>query len=81
MALRLASRSGGMGAFLIGSLPISFFPTSISFRSDPTIGYSASNVVRSSKTSSSGFCLLKKFLLIGCNFCLKLALSLLSFVT
>ena len=81
LALRLGSRSGGLGAFLISSLAISFFPTSSSFRSDPTIGFSALNVKISSKTSSSGFCLLKIFLLIGSDFCLKLALLILSFVT
>ena len=67
--------------FLISSLAMSFFPASSSFSSDLTIGFLASNVEISSKTSSSGFCVLKIFLLIGSNFCLKLALLILSFFT
>ena len=67
--------------FLISSLARSFFPTSMCLRSEPTIGFSASNVDTASKTNSRGFCLLIIFLLIGCNFCQKLALLILSFVT
>ena len=79
--LMAKSTPGGLVAFFISSLAMSFFPTSSSFSSDPTIGFSSSNVETSSKTSSSGFCLLKIFLLIGSNFCLKLALLIISFVT
>ena len=79
--LMAKSTPGGLVAFFISSLAMSFFPTSSSFSSDPTIGFSSSNVESSSKTSSSGFYLLKIFLLIGSNFCLKLALLILSFVT
>ena len=75
------STPGCLGAFFISSLAMSIFPTSSSFRSDTTIGFSASNVEISLRTSSSRFYLLKIFLLIGSNFCLKLALLILSFVT
>ena len=47
---------------------MSFFPTSSSFNKEPTIGFSASNVEISSKTSSSGFCLFIIFLRIGSSF-------------
>ena len=57
------------------------FLMSISLRRLPTIGVSASKVEMSSNTSSKGFCLLKIFLLIGSNFCLKLASFILSLVT
>ena len=70
--LMAKSTAGGLGAFLISSLPMSIFPAYSSFSSYPTIRFSASNVEISSKTSSSGFCFLKIFLLIGSNFCLKL---------
>ena len=75
------SATGGFGACLIRSLDKFFFPTSSSLRREPTIGFSASNVEMSSKTSSKGFCLLRIFSLIGSSFCRKLALLILSLVT
>ena len=72
---------GGLGAFFISSLAISFFPISIPFNKEQTIGFSATNVEVSSKASSNGFYLLIIFLLIGSSFCLKLALLILPFVT
>ena len=65
---------GSFRAFFISLLARSFFPTSSSFSKEPTIGFLASNVEISSKTSSTGFCLLIIFLLIGSSFCLKLTL-------
>ena len=62
------------------SLAKSFLPTSNSLSKEPTIGVSASNVIIFSKTSSSGFCLLMIFLLIGSSFYLKITLLILSFV-
>ena len=41
------------------------------------IGFSASKVDISSKTSSSGFCFLKIFFFLGSSFCLKLTLVIL----
>ena len=50
------SCQGGPGAFFTRSLATTFFPTSSSVRSELTIGFSASIVELSSKTSSKGFC-------------------------
>ena len=47
--LQAKSTSGGLGAFLISSPAMYFFPTSSSSSSSPTIGFSASNVEISSK--------------------------------
>ena len=66
--LMVKSIPGGLGAFFISSLAISFFPTSSSFIKEPTIAFLASNVEIFSKISSSGFCLLIIFLLIGSSF-------------
>ena len=63
--LMAKSTPGGLGDFFISSLAISFLPKSSFFSKEPTTGFSASNVEISSKTSSSGFCLLIIFLLIG----------------
>ena len=49
------STPDGPGAFFISSLATCFLPTSSSFSKEPTIGFSASNVEMSSKTSSRGF--------------------------
>ena len=70
-----------LGALLMRSLAISFLPTVSSLNKKSTIGFLASNVEMSSKTNSSGFCLLAIILLIGSSFCLKFALLILSFVT
>ena len=56
------------------SLSVPFFFTSISLSKKPTMRFYASNVDMFSKTSSKGFCLWIIFLMIGSNFCLKLAL-------
>ena len=63
------SNPGGVGVYLIRSLDKFFFPKSSSLRREPTIGFSASNVEISSKTSSKRFCLLRIFLFIGSSFC------------
>ena len=63
--LMTKSTPGGPGAFFISSLATSFLPTSSSFSKEPTVGFSASNVEISSKTTSSGFCLLKIFCLLA----------------
>ena len=65
----------------IKSLSVCFLFKSISLSNEPTIGFSASKVEMSSKTSSKGFCLLSIYLLIRSNFCLKLASFILSLVT
>ena len=62
--LIIKSSPAGPGAFFISSLATSFLPTSSSFSKEPTIGFSASNVEISSKTSSSGFVFLKYFCLL-----------------
>ena len=62
--LMAISTPGGLGAFFISSRAMSFFPTSSSFNKEPPIGFSASNVEMSLKSSSSGFCLLIIFLLL-----------------
>ena len=67
--------------FFISLLTMSFFPTYSSFNKEPRTGFSASNIEMSSKTTSSGFCLLIIFLLIGSSFCLKLTLLIQPFVT
>ena len=67
------SFAGWLDKDLIKSLSVCFLFKSISLSKDPTIGFSASNVETSSKTTSRGFCLFKIFLLIGSSFCLKLA--------
>ena len=64
---------GRLGKDLIKSLSICFLFKSISLSKDSTIGFSASNVDSSSKTTWRGFFLLKIFLLMGSNFCLILA--------
>ena len=76
--LMAKSTPGGPGTFFTRSPAVSFFPPSSSLSRDPTIGFSTSKVDISSKTSSSGFCLLKIFFFIGSSFCLKLALLILS---
>ena len=73
--------TGGPGAVFIRSLASDFFPMSSSLRGEQTIGFSASKVEMSSKANSKGFCLFRIFLLIGSNFCEKLALLILSFAT
>ena len=75
------SWSGGPGTCFIRWLAKTFFPTSRSLSREPTIGFSASKVEISSKTTYRGFCRLKIFLLIRSSFCWKLALLILSFVT
>ena len=72
------SWSGGPGTCFIRSLAKTF-PTSSSLSREPTIGFSASKVEISSKTSSKGFCRLKIFLLIRSSFWWKLALLILFF--
>ena len=62
--LMAKSTPGGLGAFFISSRAMPFFPTSSSFNKEPPIGFSASNVEMSLKSSSSGFCLLIIFLLL-----------------
>lgn len=79
--LMAKSSPGGPGAFLTRSLAIRFLLRSVSLSMDPTIGFSASKVDMSLKTSSSGFCLLKILLFIGSRFRLKLALLILSLIT
>ena len=64
----------------ISSMVMTFLPTLSSLSSERTIGFSVSNVETSSKASSIGFCLLMIFLAIGSNFCLKLALLIMSLV-
>ena len=81
LSLITKSTPGGPGAFYLSSLAISFFPMSSSFNKETTTGFSASNVEISSETSSTGFYLLRTFLLIGSSFCLKLALLIRSLVT
>ena len=79
------STPGGPGTFFTRSPPpppSSYFMSPLSSHSrDPTIGFSTSKNDISSKTISSGFCLLKILFFIGSSFCLKLALLILSFVT
>ena len=76
--LMAKSTPGGPGTFFTRSPAVSFFPPSCSLTKDPTIGFSTSKVDISSKTSSSGFCLLKILFFIGSSFCLRLALLILS---
>ena len=73
--------SPGFRAFLTRSLAMSFLPISSSLAKELTIGFCASNVEMSWKTSLRGFCLRKIFFDIGSSFCLKLALLKLSRVT
>ena len=49
LLLMAKSTPGGLGAFLISSLAISFFPTFSSVSSDLSIGFLASNIEISSK--------------------------------
>ena len=79
--LREISTPGGLGAFFTRSLATCFLLIPSFLSKEPTIGFSASKVDMSSKTSSRGFCLLRIFLLIGSSFCQKLALFILSLVT
>ena len=53
--LRAKACPGGPGVCFIRSLPETFCPKSSSLSKEPTIGFSASNVEISSKTSSNGF--------------------------
>ena len=75
------SLPGWLSRDFIKSLSVCFLFKSISLSNEPTIGFSASKVEMSSKTSSKGFCLLSVYLLIRSNFCLKLASFILSLVT
>ena len=71
----------GRSTFFIRSLVLSLLLTLSCLSGVPTIGFLASNVETSSKTSLIGFFLLIIFLAIGSSFCLKLALLILSAVT
>ena len=79
--LMTRSTPGGPGSFFTRSPAVSVFLPSSSLSKDPTIGFSASKVNISSKTSSIGFCLLKIFFFIGSSFYLKLALLILSLLS